>query len=116
MHAIPARSSSLVRPAPGSPFGPGGPAGPWSPFGPATFQESACSRARQAAGAETIRTQPPFGWRQALTTSSAAAAALVFAFFPTASAPPAARASAVTAASAASARNRVILMELLPVE
>jgi hypothetical protein len=77
------------------------------------FQVTTCSRARQALSAATRRIQPPFGWRQAVMTSSSAAAVLAL---PTASAPPAAAATAPTAARAASARIRLILMGLLPVE
>src|SRR4051812_8702072 len=96
VHAMPSRSESLVMPV---------------PLGVAP-QVSDCSRLRHESPEPTIRTQPPFGWRQAWISESPVVAAPP----PTASTPPAAIAAAHASPSRPSTFLRLDFMGLLPVE
>ena len=96
VQAMPSRSESFVIPV---------------PLGTAP-QVSDCSRLRHESPEAMIRTQPPFGWRQAWIESSAVVAAPP----PTASTPPAAIAAAHASPSAPSRFLRLDFMGLLPVE
>ncbi len=96
VHAMPSRSESFVTPPPAG----------------AALHEIACSRVRHESVAPMIRTQPPFGWRQARIVSSAVVAAPP----PTASTPVTAIAVAAASPSTPSAFLRLVFMGLLPVE